>query len=146
MQSLFATVGLGMPERLVEEIDVWLWISMVRRCSSRPTCPTWGRAMREFEAAMEEVHNFLATRQKRTVFIGMDANTKLNGTTDFYHAGAQIPRATLLELDRDRAKAVHAFATEHILIAANTWMDAAADEQLFTRTKWDGKAQPISTL
>ncbi len=71
--------------------------------------------MHEFEATMEEIHMFLTAYEKRTVIIGVDANAKLNGTVDHQHVGAQIPRARLVALDRDRAKAVHGFVADTTL-------------------------------
>ncbi len=81
--------------------------------------PHRGRATIELESPMEELSNFLATKKHR-VFRGIDANTRLNGMTDFYHVGSQMPKANMLALDRESAKAVHAFVTEQNLIVANT--------------------------
>ena len=43
---------------------------------------------------------------------------------------------------------MHGFAAEQDFVVANTWMDGATDEQLHTRTNWDGTgaAQMVTNI
>jgi hypothetical protein len=97
------------------------------------------RTLLEFETTMEEIQALIAAHPNHKVVLGMDANTKLNGTIDYQHVGAQVPRAVLSATERERAKAVHTFVAERDLVVANTWMDGDTEDQWFTRTNWNGE-------
>jgi hypothetical protein len=100
--------------------------------------PHSGRGLLELELAIEEISSFMAKHAGFKFFIGTDANAKLWGATDHYHVGAQVPRAVMSALDRERAKSFHTFIADWNLIAANTWMNATSDADLITRNNWDG--------
>jgi hypothetical protein len=70
--------------------------------------------------------------------LGIDANAKLWGTTDAVHVGEQVLRATMTPEDRERAKALHSFIASRGLVAVNTFMNTAENEDLVTRTNWSG--------
>ncbi|CAE8695540.1 unnamed protein product, partial [Polarella glacialis] len=97
------------------------------------------RTLLELETTLEEIQAVIAAHPKHKVVLGVDANTKLNGTVDYQHIGAQVPRAVLTAAERERAKAVHTFTAEGGLMVANTWMGGDTDDQWFTRTNWDGE-------
>lgn len=97
------------------------------------------RTLLELETTLEEIQAVIAAHPNHKVVLGVDASTKLNGTVDYLHVGAQVPRAVLTAAERERAKAVHTFAAERGLVVANTWMDGDTEDQWFTRTNWNGE-------
>ncbi|CAE8637304.1 unnamed protein product [Polarella glacialis] len=101
--------------------------------------PCKRRTLLELETTLEEIQAVIAAHPEHKVVLGVDANTKLNGTVDYQHVGAQVPRAVLTAAERERAKAVHTFTAEGGLMVANTWMGGDTDDQWFTRTNWDGE-------
>lgn len=99
--------------------------------------------MEAFETILMEIQDFVISKPGYGVVLGADLNAKLNGATDFHYIGEQIPRASMTHLEWNRAKAVHGFASALDLVVTNTWMNACAEEELYTRTNWDqsGSAQ-----
>ena len=84
--------------------------------------PHKGSTMREFEATLTELQEFLNGRPKQHVILGEDFNVNLFGVTDYLHVGESIPRPrTLIDTnDSLRARALHTMVTELDLTVTNT--------------------------
>jgi hypothetical protein len=100
--------------------------------------PHSGRGQLEYELTMEELGAFLEVNARFRFMVGVDANAKLWGTTDFCHVGEQVLRAAMTAEDRERARALHSFIASWGLVAVNTFMNSSGSSELVTRTNWNG--------
>jgi hypothetical protein len=100
--------------------------------------PHSGRGQLEYELTMEELGAFMDVNVRFRFMVGVDANAKLWGTTDFCHVGEQVLRAAMSAEDRERARALHSFIASRGLVAINTFANTEEMADLVTRTNWNG--------
>jgi hypothetical protein len=100
--------------------------------------PHSGRGQLEYELTMEELGAFMEVNARYRFMVGVDANAKLWGTTDFRHIGEQVLRSAMTAEDRERARALHSFIASWGLVAVNTFMNTTESADLVTRTNWNG--------
>jgi hypothetical protein len=96
----------------------------------------WG--LLEFELMLEELGTFIAGHARKRIIMGIDANAKLLGTTDYHHVGDQTHMTNMNAMDRERARALHTFIADGDLVATNTFKYTDRNEALATRTNWSG--------
>ena len=100
--------------------------------------PHSGRGLLEFELMLEELGTFIAGHARKRIIMGIDANAKLLGTTDYHHVGDQTHMTNMNAMDRERARALHTFIADGDLVATNTFKYTDRNEALATRTNWSG--------
>ena len=110
--------------------------------------PHKGKKLGEIEAVLMEIQEFVSGRPKQHVILGGDFNANLFGMTDYFHVGESIPRPrTLIDTnDSLRARALHTMVTELDLTVTNTWMNADAERELFTRSSWSNPEDSLTQM
>ena len=87
-----------------------------------------------FHSVLEELYALFQEFPKHNIILGMDANTRMYGTTDYSAVGPAVLPAELTTLELDRAAQLHKLAADHRLVCTNTWMEDTND--LHTRRDW----------
>ena len=87
---------------------------------------------------LEDIESMMQKYPRHEIVLGMDANCKVAGLTDFFTIGSGVPASTMRAKDMDRATILQNFLCRSQLSLQNTWADFCCPDDLHTRTDWEG--------
>ena len=98
--------------------------------------PHPGHGMQHFVDTLQTLDDFLLTRRGQRVFIGMDANVRLDSVVDHWHVGEGVVCSSPDHTNSQKALILLEFLAKYGLYMVNTFTDGPIAER-FTRYAWD---------
>ena len=98
--------------------------------------PHPGHGMQHFVDTLQTLDDFLLTRRGQRVFIGMDANVRLDSVVDHWHVGEGVVCSSPDHANSQKALILLEFLAKYGLYMVNTFTDGPIAER-FTRYAWD---------